>query len=232
MEQQHNIWYVTILLSAVAGYCDTVTFIAADAIFSAHVTGNFIVFAYQLIKGADQDAWVKLLTFPVFIFSVAIGGWTAKKVANGYMLLLEGLILLSASIAVIVFQLYGAFGSGWPMYLVAMMVVVAMGLQNAFGKLFSKETYGPTTMMTGNVTQAALDFGSLVQSGFIETTAWISLKKQFITIGGFLIGCVIGAIAGKHLGLEAVIIPGTAMIVCYLLTNEKKQGQDGPIPVK
>ena len=52
MEIQKNIWYVTLLLTMIAGYCDTVTFVAADSIFSAHVTGNFIVFAYQIVKGS------------------------------------------------------------------------------------------------------------------------------------------------------------------------------------
>ncbi|MET1057588.1 MAG: DUF1275 family protein, partial [Pedobacter sp.] len=52
-EKQDKIWFVTLLLTIIAGYCDTVTFVAADKIFSAHVTGNFIVFAYQLVKGGE-----------------------------------------------------------------------------------------------------------------------------------------------------------------------------------
>ncbi|HEY0175132.1 MAG TPA: YoaK family protein, partial [Pedobacter sp.] len=88
MEQERKIWYVTILLTVVAGYCDTVTFVAADNIFSAHVTGNFIVFAYQIVKGSDLNAWVKLLTFPVFILSVITGAWIAGKAANHHMILL------------------------------------------------------------------------------------------------------------------------------------------------
>ncbi|WP_163024490.1 DUF1275 family protein, partial [Pseudomonas viridiflava] len=56
-EKQPNIWFVTLVLTIIAGYCDSITFVAADKIFSAHVTGNFIVFAYQMIKGADGDAW-------------------------------------------------------------------------------------------------------------------------------------------------------------------------------
>jgi Protein of unknown function (DUF1275) len=53
MKQLQNVWFITLLLSSIAGYCDTATFVAADRIFSAHVTGNFIVFAYQMVNYTD-----------------------------------------------------------------------------------------------------------------------------------------------------------------------------------
>ena len=215
MEVNHNIGFVTLLLTMIAGYCDTVTFVSADALFSAHVTGNFIVFAYQFVKGSDIHAWVKLLTFPVFILAVMAGGRIAGKVINHYTLLFwEGALLFLAGIIVAVLSYYGMF-SEVIMYTVAMITVFAMGLQNAFGKLYAKETHGPTTMMTGNVTQASLDFGTLLSSGFHHPEAWTSLKKQLITILGFLVGCFLGAYAGKQFGLVTLILPGLAMIICY-----------------
>lgn len=215
MEVKHNIGFVTLLLTMIAGYCDTVTFVSADALFSAHVTGNFIVFAYQFVKGSDIHAWVKLLTFPVFILAVMAGGRIAGKVINHYTLLFwEGALLFLAGIIVAVLSYYGMF-SEVIMYTVAMITVFAMGLQNAFGKLYAKETHGPTTMMTGNVTQASLDFGTLLSSGFHHPEAWASLKKQLITILGFLVGCFLGAYAGKQYGLVTLILPGLAMIICY-----------------
>lgn len=216
MEQSKNIMYVTLLLALIAGYCDTVTFVAADAIFSAHVTGNFIVFAYQIIKGSDLNAWVKLLTFPIFITAVIVGGWIAGRSEYKYKILLwEGIVLAVSGLGAYIFSFLGIF-TIWPTYLIAMLVVFAMGLQNAFGKIYSKETYGPTTMMTGNVTQAALDLGNGFKTRFKDLAVTSSLRKQFITISGFLAGCFLGAVAGKFWGLGTVLIPGLAMIVCYL----------------
>lgn len=216
MEIQRNIWYVTLLLTMTAGYCDTVTFVAADSIFSAHVTGNFIVFAYQIIKGSDVHAWVKLLTFPVFIIAVMAGGRIASKSTNHYTILFwEGLLLFFSGVAAYVFGFLGIF-SKWTMYSLAMTTVLAMGLQNAFGKLYSKETHGPTTMMTGNVTQASLDLGNLLKKGKKDPEILLSFKKQFVTIMGFLFGCFLGAIAGKYFGLGTLILPGFAIIICYL----------------
>lgn len=215
MEIQKNIWYVTLLLTIIAGYCDTVTFVAADSIFSAHVTGNFIVFAYQIIKGSDVHAWIKLLTFPVFILAVIVGGRIALKSINRYTILFwEGVILVLSGIASYVFGYLENF-SEWTMYVVAMTTVFAMGLQNAFGKLFAKETHGPTTMMTGNVTQASLDLGNLIKNGTNDADSLLSFKKQLVTIFGFLIGCFLGAVAGKFFGLGTLILPGAAMIICY-----------------
>ncbi len=215
MEIQKNIWYVTLLLTIIAGYCDTVTFVAADSIFSAHVTGNFIVFAYQIIKGSDVHAWIKLLTFPVFILAVIVGGRIALKSVNRYTILFwEGVILVLSGIASYVFGYLENF-SEWTMYAVAMSTVFAMGLQNAFGKLFAKETHGPTTMMTGNVTQASLDLGNLIKNGTNDADSLLSFKKQLVTIFGFLIGCFLGAVAGKFFGLGTLILPGAAMIICY-----------------
>lgn len=214
MENQKNIWTVTLLLSVIAGYCDTVTFVSAGSIFSAHVTGNFIVFAYQLIKGSEAQAWIKLLTFPVFVLSVIVGGQIAAKSVNHYKILLtEGIILLLSGIFSLLFV--HASGLGWMTYIVVMLAVFTMGLQNAFGKLYAKETLGPTTMMTGNVTQASLDLGNSVTSSFKDALSTESLKKQSVTIGGFLLGCLIGALMAKSFGLSVLLLPGAALIICY-----------------
>jgi len=216
MDTQSNINWFTLLLSAVAGYCDTATFIAGNGTFSAHVTGNFIVFAAQVVLNADPHAWIKLVTFPVFIIAVIAGGWLAVKTGKRYILLLtEGILLLFAGGVAIWF---GAGQSG--KYVVVMLTVLAMGLQNTFGKLFPKETHGPTTMMTGNVTQASLDLGNLLWNRFkVDSLSLESIKKQLFLIGGFLAGCFLGGLLAKNIGLQAVILPGLAMMMFYFMQS-------------
>jgi uncharacterized membrane protein YoaK (UPF0700 family) len=216
-----NVWYVTLLLASIAGFCDTITFVSADQLFSAHVTGNFIVFAYDVVTASDAGAWVKLLTLPVFIIAVMAGGWVIGRGPHRYVLLLtESILLIVGGLIALGFKLYGAADLHWPVYLVVMLVVLAMGLQNAFGKVFSKETHGPTTMMTGNVTQASLDIGTLFRSNFKDNETRLSLKKLGVTIGGFLAGCLLGAVLGKQVGLIAVALPGLALAFCHLITAE------------
>jgi len=218
MIQDNHIAKVTFMLAAVAGYCDTATFVAGDNIFSAHVTGNFITFAYQMVTGAPINAWIKLLTFPVFIIAVMAGGRLSVKAENkNKILLIEALILIIAGAISLARHLEK---DKVTMYITVMLVVFALGLQNAYGKLFSKETHGPTTMMTGNVTQASLDFGALLAGKFSAADALVSFKKQMTTIMGFLVGCILGALIAREYGLASILLPGIAMLVCYFLTGK------------
>jgi uncharacterized membrane protein YoaK (UPF0700 family) len=219
MDAQKSTRLFTIVLSAIAGYCDTATFIAGNGTFSAHVTGNFIIFAAEAVLNADSAAWIKLLTFPMFIIAVIIGGWLAEKAKSHYILLLiEGILLLLA----------GSLAC-WlstnenNRYFVVMVTVLAMGLQNAFGRLFPKETHGPTTMMTGNVTQISLDLGNLLRKGFkTDPLSVESIKKQLFLIGGFLTGCLLGGILSKCIDLCSILVPGLVMTIFYLIHRNQR----------
>jgi len=141
MENQNNASITTLVLTLVGGYCDTVTFVAADKIFSAHVTGNFIVFAYQLINGGDITAWIKLATFPVFVIAVMIGGWlTSRSHKKNTVLFVEALLLALAGLLAIVLPVAE---SKTIMYGLVMLIVFALGMQNAFGKLLLKQHMVP-----------------------------------------------------------------------------------------
>jgi len=230
MEEKHDkIWFVTLVLTIIAGYCDAITFVAADKIFSAHVTGNFIVFAYQMVKGSDGDAWIKLLTFPVFMLAVMAGGWIAGRFSSRHFLLYcEGIILIIGGIIAYSLGYIENAAITWPMYLITMIIVFAMGLQNAFGKLFAKETYGPTTMMTGNVTQFALDIRLFLGSGFKNADFRTAIGKGMVTLGGFLTGSILGAYVAKLFGLAGIILPGIAMVICYYYTRSAEEREIKP----
>ncbi|WP_143708887.1 DUF1275 family protein [[Flexibacter] sp. ATCC 35208] len=146
--------------------------------------------------------------------AVMIGGWLARVLVRKYRIMLgESVLLMLTGVLAMFLPLMSSF----MLYLLVFMVVVAMGLQNAFGKLFAKETHGPGTMMTGNVTQAALDLGNLVRTGFKEPAAMQRFRNVSILIGGFLLGCLMGAIMARYLGLTSIIGPGVAICICYLM---------------
>ena len=221
MEAEKKAALLSFALSATAGFCDALTYVAAGGLFSAHVTGNFILFATNLANTTGHDPWIKLLTFPVFIFSVILGGWIGEKSGDRYrLLLLEGVLLSGAGILSIYSSHSGWLADNWLLYLLAMIIVFARGLQNAFGKLFPKETYGPTTMMTGNVTQWAIDVKTMWLPPVTYSVASGSFKKLSITIVGFLMGCLAGATAGKFIGPSSVLFAGTALLICYALSRK------------
>ncbi|UOQ52251.1 YoaK family protein [Hymenobacter cellulosivorans] len=207
----NRIQLLSVVLTLVAGFCDTVTFVAADSLFSAHVTGNFIVFAYDAVHQVESHAWTKLCSFPVFVAAVAAGRWVGGRSQNRYALLLwEGALLVLAGLLALGLQ-WSGHGTAELLQAAALLVVFAMGLQNAFGRLFAKETYGPSTVMTGNVTQATLDVVAVLSAAATPEQAG-SLRKQLLVIGAFLLGCLLGAVAAKTAGLGIVAGAGLPLL--------------------
>ncbi|GAB3584545.1 YoaK family protein [Hymenobacter daeguensis] len=223
LEIETRIKHLSILLTLVAGFCDTVTFVAADSLFSAHVTGNFIVFAYDAVHHVDAHAWTKLVSFPVFVAAVVAGRWIGGRAPSRYALLLweAGLLLAAGGLVLALLVLHDR--TVGLMQLAAMLVVFAMGLQNAFGRLFAKETYGPTTVMTGNVTQATLDVVAWLRTPGPAAGQVAGLRKQLLMIGAFLLGCLAGAIAARVAGLVVVAGAGAALAVAALGWHRQAQ---------
>ena len=216
MERQTRL--LSLLLSFVAGFCDTVTFIAAGELFSAHVTGNFIIFACNIVKHPGMEGWQRLFTFPVFVCFVMLGGKIGRKSPDMLLLIkLEAALLLVSGLSAMLIKNPGD-ELQLSVQTIAMMTVAAMAFQNTFGKLFSKATLGFTTVMTGNVTQASLDVIRLFSTKPFDTEAKISLKKQSILIVGFFLGCFAGAIMASKFGLRSLILPG-GLISVLVLTN-------------
>jgi uncharacterized membrane protein YoaK (UPF0700 family) len=215
-----HVFWTSITLSFAAGFADTTTFIAGNETFSAHVTGNFIIFGAKLMGQQDDlHSWMSLLTFPVFVIAVMIGGWWVSSGRTPRsLLLLESLLLLLAGITACVLSIWkGPYNS--INVIVVMIAVVAMGFQNCFSRLAASFTFGQTTVMTGNVTQAALAIREYLARRS-NVAALTKLKQQAVLVGGFGSGCVAGAFLGGWLGLTALVLPGLVMSTCYLLHDQ------------
>jgi uncharacterized membrane protein YoaK (UPF0700 family) len=66
-----------------------------------------------------------------------------------------------------------------------MLIVFSMGVQNTVTRLYANSVFGPTTVMTGNVTKAILDFFSYISTQH-TVEKLIELKKSLVLLTGFL----------------------------------------------
>src|SRR5262245_47754555 len=148
------------LLGFTAGYVDTVGFVALFGLFTAHVTGNFVLIGSELVH-PSQGVLLKFLAFPAFILAVAaarllaLASERAGRPVRRTLLLLQ--IVLLAACMLCGWRAQPIVDAGAPWVLATgMLGAAAMGVQNAAARLaFSELT--PTTVMTGNVTQIVLD---------------------------------------------------------------------------
>jgi len=212
MRSSLEVVYASACLSFVGGFSDSVTFVVVFDIFSAHVTGNFIEFSKDLIFGAHLHGWLKLFVFPVFILAVMTGGimrglsykLCTVLYAEGMMLIICGLL---GMLNVFHFGNNPSFN-----YLLALGIVFAMGLQNAFGKFYSKHLPSTTTVMTGNVTQFSLDLAGFFFSKASRGRDIKNLKGNSWVILSFLAGALTGTAGAKLIGITAIILPSIAVL--------------------
>ena len=220
VQRRVNVGLMSGLLSFAAGYADTTTFVCANRLFSAHVTGNFVVFVFSVVTNAHLSVWMNLFAFPFFIAAVAVSSWVVNySKYPGNVLRIEALLLLFAGVTAATLRLAG-METPSAIFLLAMTIVFAMGLQNGFGKLYPSTTYSATTIMTGNITQVTLDLMRHTRSRTRSVELTRSLKRQGLIIGFFFIGCLLGGVLSHFTGLPAIILPG--MIMLYFWKMRKK----------
>jgi len=207
------------LLSFAAGYVDVVGFAALFGLFTAHVTGNFVMIGVQLI-GASEGLLTKLLALPTF--AVAVGCTRLAETAlrrhgkpvTPVLFLVEGVLLavfMATGLAVL--PLTDA-DAGAPLVVICgLLGVAAMGVQNAMSRTILSEA-GPTTIMTGNTTQIVIDVVDL-PSAAPEARAAIRrrLGKMLPAVIGFAAGAIIGALAFRHFSFWCVLLPTLILLI-------------------
>ena len=211
------------MLALVAGFCDTATFIHMGGVFSAHVTGNFVLFAAALAKGIQGADFLKIVTFPVFVFGVALamlvaGRHAAPRRKIFRILVVITLLLFAAAILAItgVYQKPG-IRLGNVDVVITLLLVTAMAMQNSIHRFVA----GPmTTVMTGTVmnTTASLVNRYVLRHEASPEKAAATGVSPLMMIASFALGCVTAGFATVAFGLGSIILP--AGLLCLVLAKE------------
>ncbi|HEV7574935.1 MAG TPA: YoaK family protein [Caldimonas sp.] len=205
-------------LGFVAGYVDTVGFVALFGLFTAHVTGNFVLIGSALAHSSGS-VLLKLLVFPAFIAAVAITRIIVLVLERRHHDTVRPLLLLEMVL------LAGFLILGWlaapidsadaPLAMAAGIVgATSMGVQNAAARLVLADL-APTTVMTGNVTQLVLDAVDLARGAGDEATRHRAAK--FVgPIVAFAAGAIGGAFGYVFFGFLALALPIAVLAVLAL----------------
>lgn len=211
-------------LTFIAGYCDTATFIHMDGVFSAHITGNFILFAAALAQGLEAKDYLKIITFPVFLFAIVFATFLYRRLTiarSGYHRLLyfmTCLLIICGILAGVPGGSHGTLDPGGVDIVITLLLVTALATQNALHHFIP----GPmTTVMTGTVmnTTAALTEKYLLKSNALNDNSVVSVRPSLWMILSFALGCVISGFATYHFGLTSIVVPAI-MMSCMILMEK------------
>jgi uncharacterized membrane protein YoaK (UPF0700 family) len=212
--------YLGPLRAFTAGFVDTVGFVALFGLFTAHVTGNFVLIGASIAE-FHGGIVAKLIALPVFIVAVALTHLFVTQrqrrgaSAVGALTLFEALFLaafMAAGLAASPFT-----DSDSPTAIATgMLAVTAMAIQNA-GARSVFAALSPTTVMTGNVTQIVIDAVDLVATPAKAAEAKTRLQKMLPPVLAFATGALAGGLSYVHVGFWSLLLPLGAVMTAWSL---------------
>jgi len=206
-----------LLLSFVGGYVDTCGFIALFGLFTAHVTGNFVLIGAAIAGQGGANVVAKLLALPVFVATVMLARFLQLgREQRGQETAVP--MLLAQFAFLVAFMLAGArlgpFERGdAPMVLVVGMIgVVTMAIQNTAARS-SFVRLSPSTVMTGNVTQVAMDLVDIAANAPAGAPARARVHKMWPPVAAFATGALGGGLGYGAVGFWALGLPCAALAI-------------------
>jgi uncharacterized membrane protein YoaK (UPF0700 family) len=207
-----KIFGIASLLSFNAGFIDTAGFVGLQGLFTAHVTGNFVTLGATLAFGT-HGVIAKLLALPEFIVVIALARLVGAALRTRQLPALK--ILLAAKVALLFafFMLAVTLGpfpdSDAPAALLTgFAAIAAMAIQNATQRVHFASV-PPTTLMTGNTTQAVMDAVDLFHGLPPEQAVAVRARLYRLLRGilAFAVGCAAAAGLYAYVGFYGLAVP-------------------------
>lgn len=213
------------LLAFTGGFVDTLGFVALFGLFTAHVTGNFVLIGAAMAGDGHAGVLAKLLALPTFVIGVAATRMFQLRRERHGRDTTAPLVLIQLT-GLVAFMLAGvglgpfAHGGGMAAIGVGLMGVLAMSVQNTASRsVFARLT--PSTVMTGNVTQLVMDLVDIATRAPGIAVARTRVRKAWPPVAAFAIGSLAGGLGYAHVGFWALLAPCLALAgLLYLLRKQ------------
>ena len=199
------------ILSTTAGAVDVIGFLTLGGLFTAHITGNLVVFAAHYLTGGFTQIG-PLLSVPVFV--IILGVITVMFADKATRRNRRALLVLQAVLLAGFLGLGVGLGpftnpNAAPAVFAGILGVAAMAIQNALIKLALPGSPS-TAVMTTNITQLAVDFAMILRGGGDRNElgqARHRIRVIFPSVAGFVVGSVAGGFFEVHFGLWSLTLP-------------------------
>jgi uncharacterized membrane protein YoaK (UPF0700 family) len=182
-------------LGFTAGAVDVTGWLTLGGLFTAHITGNLVVMAANLMDGRAIHL-AQVVSVPAFALIAAAIGLAARPwIRSELEPTLLGLQLILLALAGVVACVTRASLTPFGVHglVVAMLAVAAMASQNALLHL-SRQGAPATAVMTGNLVVSTLSLVSFLTShGAERQKALAQGRSTWPVLAGFLTGCAAGA---------------------------------------
>jgi uncharacterized membrane protein YoaK (UPF0700 family) len=211
-----------VLLSFVAGYLDSYTYLSLFGLFAAQVTGSFVIAGAELVT-SDFGIAGKLIAIAAFLVAAVattaliLLAREAGRAALPSMLALEALLLV-IFVAIMLFGPTVNDARDWHGIAAGLFAAMAMGVQSVMVRLLMKDI-PQTNVMTGNMTQLGIALTELLIArrrlarssdddaairAFAEMRSRLSMVLAIAI--GFLVGAGSGALAFAATGLRGALV--------------------------
>jgi len=200
-----------LVLTAVSGIVDAVSFLGLGHVFTANMTGNVAFLGFAAVGAPGISVRSTIISLAAFLSGALLGGYFGRGVAGPFRrrwLLLsatcEAALLVAAAIAVIAI---GGDSTGLVdrQYAVIVLTALAMGLRSATVQQLAVPGLTTTTVLTTTMTGLVADFvlahGSNPQ-----------MRRRLGSIASLFVGAAIGAVLLRF-GLSVPLIVAAACVV-------------------
>jgi uncharacterized membrane protein YoaK (UPF0700 family) len=197
-----------LVLTAVTGLVDAVSYLGLGHVFVANMTGNVVFLGFAFADAADFSIAASLAAIGAFMAGALAGGRIGSS--EGYhrgrlLAIATGVEIALVGAALVVSTLALDPGGGVVRYSLIVLLAVAMGLQNATARRLRVPDL-TTSVLTLTLTGLAAD--STVAGGKNPHQ-----RSRVLSTVTMLIGAAVGALLVFHVGVVAVLALALALLV-------------------
>jgi uncharacterized membrane protein YoaK (UPF0700 family) len=197
-----------LVLTAVTGLVDAVSYLGLGHVFVANMTGNVVFLGFAFADAADFSIAASLAAIGAFMAGALAGGRIGSSEGShrGRLLAIAtGVEIALVGPALVVSTLAPGPGGGVVRYSLIVLLAVAMGLQNATARRLRVPDL-TTSVLTLTLTGLAAD--STLAGG--KNPHYRSRVLSTVTMS---IGAAVGALLVFHVGVVAVLALALALLV-------------------